>query len=52
MKVFIETIRSNFKELKTKESHSVRDKKYPQRKLFECSEFDEQSCFQQKFEIY
>ena len=40
MKVFIEVIRSNFKKLKTKENHSVRDKKYSQRKLFKCSESD------------
>ena len=46
MKVFTETIRSSFKESKVKESHSARDKKYSQQKLFECSEFDEQSCFQ------
>ena len=38
---FIETIRSNFKELKAKESHSARDKKYSQRKLFKCNEFNE-----------
>ena len=52
MKVFIEVIRSNFKELKIKESHSARGKKYSQRKLFECSESDKQNRFQQKFEIY
>ena len=46
MKVFIEAIRSNFKKLKIKESHSARDKKYLQRKLFKCNEFDEQSRFQ------
>ena len=46
MKVFIKVIRSNFKELKAKENHSARDKKYSQRKLFECSEFDEQNRFQ------
>ena len=46
MKAFIEAIRSNFKKSKIKKSHSARDKKYSQRKLFECSEFDEQSCFQ------
>ena len=52
MKIFIEAIRSNFKESKVKESHSARDKKYSQRKLFECNESDAQSRFQQKFEIY
>ena len=52
MKVFTEIIRSNFKESKVKENHSVRDKKYSQRKLFECSESDEQNRFQQRFEIY
>ena len=52
MKVFIEIIRLNFKESKVKENHSARDKKYSQRKLFECSRFDEQNSFQQKFEIY
>ena len=46
MKVFTEAIRSNFKESKAKENHSAHDKKYPQRKLFECSESDEQSRFQ------
>ena len=30
MKVFIKAIRSNFKELKIKENHSARDKKYSQ----------------------
>ena len=45
MKVFIETICSSFKKSKAKENHSVRDKKYSQRKLFECNEFDEQSHF-------
>ena len=39
-------MRSNLKESKAKESHFARDKKYPQRKLFECSESDEQSRFQ------
>ena len=52
MKIFIKAIRSNFKKSKTKESHSVRDKKYLQRKSFECNKFDEQSRFQQRFEIY
>ena len=52
MKAFTEAIRSSLKELKAKENHSVRGKKYSQRKLFECSESDEQSRFQQKFEIY
>ena len=52
MKIFTEAIRSSFKKSKVKESYSVRDKKYPQRKLFKCSESDEQSRFQQKFEIY
>ena len=52
VKVFIETIRSSFKESKAKESHSARDKKYPQCKLSECSEFDEQSSFQQRFKVY
>ena len=52
MKTFTETIRSNFKESKAKENHSARDKKYSQRKLFECNESDKQSCFQQRFEIY
>ena len=28
MKIFIKAIRSNLKKLKTKESYSVRDKKY------------------------
>ena len=41
VKIFIEIICLNFKESKIKESHSARDKKYSQRKLFECSEFDE-----------
>ena len=45
MKIFIETIRSSFKELKAKESHFARDKKYSQRTLFECNEFDEQNYF-------
>ena len=45
MKVFTEVIRSNLKESKAKESHSARDKKYSQRKLFEYSESDEQSHF-------
>ena len=40
MKIFIEAVRSNFKELKIKENHSVRDKKHSQRKLFECNESD------------
>ena len=52
MKIFIEAIRSNLKESKAKRSHSARGKKYSQRKLFECSESDEQSRFQQKFEVY
>ena len=52
MKVFIETIRSNFKKSKIKESYSARNKKYSQRKLFECNESDKQSHFQQKFKIY
>ena len=52
MKVFTEAIRSSFKESKVKESHSVDGKKYPQRKLFECNEFDEQSRFQQRFKAY
>ena len=52
MKVFIETIRSSLKKSKTKENHSACDKKYSQQKLFECSEFDEQNRFQQRFEIY
>ena len=52
MKVFIKAIRLNFKELKAKESHSVHDKKYSQRKLFECSESDKQNHFQQKFKVY
>ena len=46
MKVFTEAIRSNFKESKIKESHSAYDKKYSQRKLFECNESDEQNRFQ------
>ena len=46
MKVFTEAIRSNLKKSKAKESHSARDKKYSQRKLFECNESDEQSRFQ------
>ena len=45
MKVFIKAIRSNFKKSKAKKSHSARDKKYSQRKQFECNEFDKQSCF-------
>ena len=52
MKIFIETIRSSLKESKIKESHSARDKKYSQRKLFKCSESDKQSRFQQRFETY
>ena len=52
MKVFIKVIRSNFKELKAKDNHSARNKKYSQRKLFEYNESDEQSRFQQRFEIY
>ena len=52
MKVFIEIIRSSLKESKVKKSHSARDKKYSQRKLFEYNESDEQSLFQQKLEIY
>ena len=52
MKVFIKIIRSNLKESKAKENHSARDKEYSQRKLFECNESDEQSRFQQRFEIY
>ena len=45
MKGLIEVIYSNFKKLKVKESYSVRDKQYSQRKLFECNEFDKQRCF-------
>ena len=41
MKVFIKIIRLSLKESKVKENHSARDKKYSQRKLFECSESDE-----------
>ena len=51
MKIFIEAIRSNFKESKAKENHSARDKKYSQRKLFECSESDKQNCFQKNLKF-
>ena len=41
MKVFTETIRSNFKKSKVKKSYFVSDRKYPQRKLFKYNKFDE-----------
>ena len=46
MKIFIETIHSNLEKSKVKENYSARDKKYSQRKLFECNESDKQSRFQ------
>ena len=52
VKIFIETIHSTFKKSKVKENYSVHDKRYSQRKLFERNESDEQSRFQQRFEIY